>query len=98
MPNDAQRVAHVTAWLQEPPANAVHLRMLLSLYDLASLLAAMSPIQLLHLTNNKIPPGPLDQQRAFLLRLQQVFQARDKVCSAPSPHSSRSAFICSHTP
>ena len=78
VPNDAQRVAQVTAWLQEPPAQAVPLPMLLSLYELASLLAAMSPIQLLHLTNNKVPPGPLDQQRAFLLKLQQVFQSRDK--------------------
>jgi hypothetical protein len=53
----AHNIAQFQQFLSEPPASAVTLRLLLDLAELARLLNQITFLQLLHLTNNAIPPG-----------------------------------------
>lgn len=59
----------------EPPPDLVTLRLLLDLHELQQILQQISYLQLLHLTNNIIPPGPHTMQLEFLQRAQEIFQS-----------------------
>lgn len=58
----------------KPPHDAVAWRLLLELRTLQHILAGVSYLQLLHLTNNMIPPGTAQQQHQFLRHIQELFQ------------------------
>ncbi|KAL6078159.1 DNA repair protein rad10 domain-containing protein, variant 2 [Balamuthia mandrillaris] len=53
----------------------VHLRILLDLSEIQQILAHISVLQLLHLTNNTIPPGPQENQETFIKKVQEAFQS-----------------------
>jgi hypothetical protein len=74
----AHNIAQFQQFLSEPPPSAVTLRLLLDLSELAHLLNQITFLQLLHLTNNAIPQGPVDYQVQFLSKLQELFQSRDR--------------------
>eukprot|EP01117_Protostelium_nocturnum_P010524 TRINITY_DN3790_c0_g1_i1.p1 TRINITY_DN3790_c0_g1~~TRINITY_DN3790_c0_g1_i1.p1 ORF type:complete len:537 (-),score=172.27 TRINITY_DN3790_c0_g1_i1:220-1830(-) len=61
--------------LNDPPAGYATLRLLLGFRDLQNLLSRLSILQLLHLTNNIIPPGSSTTQLEFLFKAQQIFQS-----------------------
>ncbi|PRP79773.1 hypothetical protein PROFUN_12635 [Planoprotostelium fungivorum] len=61
--------------LKDPPPPYITVRLLLGFRDLQALLHRCSILQLLHLTNNIIPPNTSQQQIDFLLRAQQIFQS-----------------------
>eukprot|EP01102_Stenamoeba_stenopodia_P001918 TRINITY_DN11733_c0_g1_i1.p1 TRINITY_DN11733_c0_g1~~TRINITY_DN11733_c0_g1_i1.p1 ORF type:complete len:485 (+),score=80.75 TRINITY_DN11733_c0_g1_i1:126-1580(+) len=54
--------------------DAVSFRLLIDLKEISDLLRKMSYLQLLHLTNNMLPPGPLSVQVEFISKLVRVFQ------------------------
>ena len=56
------------------PTSPIHVKLYLSLRELGVLLSLPTPLQLMHLSNNVIPPGPLEFQAGFLLKLQEIFQ------------------------
>ncbi len=60
---------------KDPPADAVPLRILLDLMGIQQLLQQITVLQLLHLTNNTIPPGSQESQESFLKKVQEVFQS-----------------------
>lgn len=60
--------------LLDPPLEMQTLRLLLGYRELQQLLQQMSYLQLLHLSNNIIPPGPLNLQFDFLKKVQEIFQ------------------------
>lgn len=53
------------------PQDAVTFRMLVNLYKISTLFQQMSCLQILHLTNNLIPPGPLAMQAEILIAAQE---------------------------
>jgi hypothetical protein len=53
------------------PQDAVTLRMLVNLYKISTLFQQMSCLQILHLTNHLIPPGPLAMQAEILTTAQE---------------------------
>lgn len=55
--------------IKDPPAEAVPLRILIDLSSIQQLLQQISVLQLLHLTNNTIPPGSQELQEAFLRKV-----------------------------
>jgi hypothetical protein len=61
--------------IKDPPQDAVPLRILVDLMGIQQLLQQTSVLQLLHLTNNTIPPGSIESQEAFLKKVQEQFQA-----------------------
>ncbi|ELR15892.1 IPT/TIG domain containing protein [Acanthamoeba castellanii str. Neff] len=61
--------------IKDPPADAVPLRILIDLLGIQQLLQQITVLQLLHLTNNTIPPGSQESQEAFLKKVQEVFQS-----------------------
>lgn len=60
--------------IRQPPADAVAFRLLLDLSQVQQILQNISYLQLLHLTNNMIPPGSPQQQLGFLSKIQEIFQ------------------------
>src|SRR5688500_3284428 len=62
------------SFIANPPSEMVTLRLLLDLRQVQIMLASVSYVQLLHLTNNSVPPGPPQQQLQFLSKLQVTFQ------------------------
>ncbi len=60
--------------VRQPPADAVAFRLLLDLSQVQQILQNISYLQLLHLTNNMIPPGSPQQQLGFLSKIQEIFQ------------------------
>eukprot|EP01113_Clastostelium_recurvatum_P022162 TRINITY_DN2637_c0_g1_i1.p1 TRINITY_DN2637_c0_g1~~TRINITY_DN2637_c0_g1_i1.p1 ORF type:complete len:476 (-),score=110.54 TRINITY_DN2637_c0_g1_i1:779-2143(-) len=56
-----------------PPPEAVSFRLLLQLYELSNFFRYLSSNHLFHLTNNVIPPGPVDYQVMFMVRAQEYF-------------------------
>ena len=61
--------------LQEPNNEPISWRLLVDFKELQQLLQQTSYLQLLHLSNNLIPPGPFTAQLEFLLKAQEQFQA-----------------------
>jgi uncharacterized protein YceK len=61
-------------YIIKPPHDAVTWRLLLELRTLQQILSGVSYLQLLHLTNNMIPPGSAQHQHAFLRHIQELFQ------------------------
>lgn len=59
---------------QDLPQDAVTLRLLFNLDGIAKLFQQMSYLQILHLTNNVIAPGPLQHQIDILLKVQEHFR------------------------
>jgi len=59
----------------DSPSEMQTFRLLLSFRELQQLLQQMSFLQLLHLSNNIIPPGPANLQLEFLQKAQQIFQS-----------------------
>lgn len=53
------------------PQSAVTMRMLVNLHKISTIFQQMSCLQILHLTNNLIPPGPLNLQVEILLTAQE---------------------------
>jgi hypothetical protein len=64
--------------VNHPPNDAVSLRLLLDIREVSLLLQRISILQLLHLTNNVLPPGPIQTQVEFLGRLKGVFDGWDR--------------------
>ena len=61
--------------LLEPNPDLLTWKIFVDFRDLQQLLHQVSYLQLLHLSNNLIPPGPLPTQLEFLLKAQEQFQA-----------------------
>eukprot|EP01114_Cavostelium_apophysatum_P000251 TRINITY_DN10242_c0_g1_i1.p1 TRINITY_DN10242_c0_g1~~TRINITY_DN10242_c0_g1_i1.p1 ORF type:complete len:534 (-),score=148.30 TRINITY_DN10242_c0_g1_i1:264-1865(-) len=59
----------------DPPFENLTFRLLLDFRELEQLVQQMSYLQLLHLSNNIIPPGSLQDQLRFLEQAQQIFQS-----------------------
>lgn len=59
----------------EPPQDLVTLRLLLDMQEIFQILQQMTDLQMIHLTNNIIPPGPPLQQLDFLQKAQEYFQS-----------------------
>lgn len=57
------------------PPESLTFKLLLDFRELQQLLQQISYLQLLHLSNNLIPPGPLPQQLEFLQKAQEQFQS-----------------------
>jgi hypothetical protein len=57
------------------PQDAVTLRMLVNLYNISTTFQQLSCLQILQLTNNVIPPGPLSMQLEMLLVAQEHMRA-----------------------
>ena len=57
------------------PQDAVTLRMLVNLYNISTTFQQLSCLQILQLTNNVIPPGPLSMQVEVLLVAQEHMKA-----------------------
>lgn len=55
--------------IKDPPAETVPLRILVDLSNIQQLLQQISVLQLLHLTNNTIPPGTIEAQEDFLCKV-----------------------------
>mmetsp|Transcript_7680 Transcript_7680/g.10597 ORF Transcript_7680/g.10597 Transcript_7680/m.10597 type:complete len:531 (+) Transcript_7680:75-1667(+) len=60
--------------LVDPPSELITLRLLLNLRELQQLIQKMSYLQLLHLSNNILPPGPQSLQVEFMQKAQEIFQ------------------------
>jgi hypothetical protein len=60
--------------VHQPRADVVALRLLLDIFQVQKLLQTLSYLQLLHLSNNMLPPGSPQQQLDFLLKIQEYFQ------------------------
>lgn len=58
-----------------PSPEFVTLRLLIQLQELQKLIHNISHLQLLHLTNNLIPPATLQTQAEFMEKVQQIFQS-----------------------
>jgi hypothetical protein len=73
--------------IKDPPADAVPLRILIDLLGIQQLLQQITVLQLLHLTNNTIPPGSQESQEAFLKKV---------LFGLPFPHSALEwrSFFC----
>jgi hypothetical protein len=61
--------------LLEPTNEPISWKLLVDFKELQDLLQQTSYLQLLHLSNNLIPPGPFNAQLEFLLKAQEQFQA-----------------------
>lgn len=61
--------------LVDPPSELITLRLLLNLRELQQLIQKMSYLQLLHLSNNILPPGPQSLQVEFMQKAQEIFQS-----------------------
>jgi len=59
----------LTELVKDPPSDAVPLRILVDLSGIQQLLQQISVLQLLHLTNNTIPPGSQEAQESFLRKV-----------------------------
>eukprot|EP01120_Amphizonella_sp_Union-15-10_P003169 TRINITY_DN1354_c0_g1_i1.p1 TRINITY_DN1354_c0_g1~~TRINITY_DN1354_c0_g1_i1.p1 ORF type:complete len:612 (-),score=110.23 TRINITY_DN1354_c0_g1_i1:173-2008(-) len=70
-----KNAAQIERFVDEPPEHEIAFRLLLDLRQVQRLLTSISYIQLLHLTNNMIPPGSPQQQLAFLLKIQEIFRS-----------------------
>ncbi len=57
------------------PPESLTFRLLMDFTELQQLLQQVSYLQLLHLSNNLIPPGPISQQLDFLQKAQEQFQS-----------------------
>eukprot|EP01120_Amphizonella_sp_Union-15-10_P003170 TRINITY_DN1354_c0_g2_i1.p1 TRINITY_DN1354_c0_g2~~TRINITY_DN1354_c0_g2_i1.p1 ORF type:complete len:615 (-),score=76.33 TRINITY_DN1354_c0_g2_i1:170-2014(-) len=76
VPQLLQKNAHqIVQLVAEPPEHEIAFRLLLDLRQVQRLLTSISYLQLLHLTNNMIPPGSPQQQLAFLSKIQEIFQS-----------------------
>jgi hypothetical protein len=61
--------------LLEPSGEPISWKLMADFRELQQLLQQISFLQLLHLSNNLIPPGPFNAQLEFLLKAQEQFQA-----------------------
>jgi uncharacterized protein YceK len=88
-------------YIIKPPHDAVTWRLLLELRTLQQILSGVSYLQLLHLTNNMIPPGSAQHQHAFLRHIQELFQTwsnaklqeYNKRLTATPAHSERQVLL-----
>ncbi len=55
--------------IKDPPPDSIPLRLLVDLSVIQQLLQQISILQLLHLTNNTLPPGTLESQEGFLRKV-----------------------------
>jgi hypothetical protein len=75
MPLLLQNAQQLQKLVLDPPSDLNTLRLLLDFRDFQQLVQQISYLQLLHLTNNIIPPGPQTLQLAFLQKAQEIFQS-----------------------
>jgi hypothetical protein len=61
--------------IHQPRSDTVGFRLLLDICQVQQILQNLSYLQLLHLSNNLIPPGSPQQQLDFLVKIQEHFQS-----------------------
>ncbi len=75
----APRTTELDKMLMRPPNDAVSLKLLLSLRDVALILDSLSYLQLLHLSNYVPSSNSPETQVAYLRNLQMLFKSWDEV-------------------
>eukprot|EP01088_Endostelium_zonatum_P020184 TRINITY_DN729_c0_g2_i1.p1 TRINITY_DN729_c0_g2~~TRINITY_DN729_c0_g2_i1.p1 ORF type:complete len:770 (-),score=235.30 TRINITY_DN729_c0_g2_i1:710-3019(-) len=77
LPNFLSKITpqQLTDIIKEPSADFTTLRLLLDLRVVQQILQQISQLQLLHLSNNTVPPGSIEFKISYLKKVQEVFQS-----------------------
>ena len=57
------------------PTSPIHIKLFLGLREIGLILSYITPLQILHLTNNIIPPGNIEYQSQFIFKLKEIFHS-----------------------